>query len=463
MNENETLDKLFNHISNNDLFNFLKAYGAKHPGFQKELNAWMEKVCLAPGNTKVYDLRQDVLGAFDESVMEGRYGEWLNPHELTINLDMVFESAEDLMELGNPEPAVAVGIQALETLGEAYVEYQPDDSYGYTSDIYESAKELILTAAKHPNMSRDVLEAYVDEIEMNKDIDELHEYGFDSKMELLTQLVPMTKTPEERLEMLNRFIESCKSEYDLPGLVKQKIETLQELGRVTERQEAILQYINLPKIRAIAIDDAVSKKDYDKALALIKDGIALAQSVGYYGTERDWMKRRAEVYETMGDKENVIATTCELLIKERFAKEYYLKLKTLVPEEQWKTFLFDTIDNNPLDGRNGIDALATIYIEETEWERLFALVVKGKHTHIHDLDKYAKYLKDNHSEEILRIYDEKLRWEAAQGTGRDRYEAIARSMRVMQGLVGGQEAAHTLAEFFRHTYSNRPAMMEIIS
>ena len=81
---------------------------------------------------------------------------------------------------------------------------------------------------------------------------------------------------------------------------------------------------------------------------------------------------------------------------------------------------------------------------------------------VHDLDRYAKYLKDKHSEEILGIYKEKLIWEAAQGTGRDRYESIARSMRVMQSLKRGQEAVHLLAEFFRQTYRNRRAMMEII-
>ena len=113
MEENTTLDKLFNHINVNDLFGFLKEYGAKHPGFKKELEAWLEKECLTPDNNKAFDLRQDVLGAFDDSVMEGRYGEWLNLHELHVNLDAVFESAEDLMELGNPEPALAVGIQAL--------------------------------------------------------------------------------------------------------------------------------------------------------------------------------------------------------------------------------------------------------------------------------------------------------------------------------------------------------------
>ena len=31
MEENTTLDKLFNHINVNDLFGFLKEYGAKHP------------------------------------------------------------------------------------------------------------------------------------------------------------------------------------------------------------------------------------------------------------------------------------------------------------------------------------------------------------------------------------------------------------------------------------------------
>lgn len=48
MNEDTTLDKLFNHININDLFNFLKEYGSKHPEFKKELDSWMERECLAP-------------------------------------------------------------------------------------------------------------------------------------------------------------------------------------------------------------------------------------------------------------------------------------------------------------------------------------------------------------------------------------------------------------------------------
>lgn len=107
MNEDTKLDKLLNHINVNDLFNFLKEYGAKHPGFKKELDSWMERVCLAPDNTKVFDLRKDAVGAFDESLMEGRDGEWLSLHNLYVNLDDVFESAKDLMEMGNPEPALA--------------------------------------------------------------------------------------------------------------------------------------------------------------------------------------------------------------------------------------------------------------------------------------------------------------------------------------------------------------------
>ena len=441
MEENTTLDKLFNHINVNDLFGFLKEYGAKHPGFKKELEAWLKKECLTPDNNKAFDLRQDVLDAFDDSVMEGRYGEWLNLYELHVNLDAVFESAEDLMELGNPEPALAAGIQALETLGESFVDYQPDDSYGYASCIYDSATELILTAAKHASMTRDILEEYVEEIEKDKDIDKLHAYGFESKENLLIQLSPLTKTPEERLKMLNSFIKSCTSEYDLPNLIKQKIETLHELGRDAEKQKTIQSYINIPDIRAIAVDNAMSEKNFSEAISLIEEGIMIARNIGHYGTERDWMKQKANVYEKMGDKENLIAATRELLIKERFSKEYYEKLKTLIPQEKWKTFLFDIIDHHPIDQGYRIDNLAAIYIKEKEWERLYALVVNGRNTHIHDLDRYAKYLKNNHSEEILCVYKEKLMWEASQGTGRDRYESIAYSMRVMQNLDGGHEAA----------------------
>ena len=462
--EETTIEKLLNLANINDLFAFIKEYAAKNNEFKKELEDYLNRVCLSDSSTKVFDLRQEVMGAVDESVVEERYFEWLNLHELDMRMDEVAEEAESLMEMGNPEPALAVGVQMMESLGDAFEEYQPDDSYGYASAIFERAKELIFAAAKHPKMTRETLEEYFNEIEHDKDIDNLHPYGFDSKEDLLLHLAPLTKTPEERLDMLNQFIKSCKSEYELSGLVKQKIETLLELNRKSDVQETIQHYINIPKIRSMAVDNALLEKDYETALSLIEEGIAIARDIKYYGTERDWMKRRLEVYETMGDRENQIASAKELFVSEYFTQAYYTKLKSLVSQREWKQFLFDTINNAPQKLREyGKDNIATVYIHEKEWESLYNLVVDGEKTHIHNLDKYAKYLKEGHSEEILRIYNDKLRWEAAQGTGRDRYESIARSMKVMQSLEGGQAAAHDLAEFFRQTYRNRRAMMEIIS
>ena len=462
--EETKIEKLLNLTNINDLFAFIKEYAAKNSGFKKELEDYLDRVCLSENNTKVFDLRQDVLGAVDESVEEGRYHEWFNLREFDMRLDAIAEDAENLMEMGNPEPALAVGVQMLESLGDAFEEHQPDDSYGYASDIFERAKELIVSSAKHPNMKRETLEDYFDEIEHDEDIDKLHPYGFDSKEELLLQLAPLTKTPEERLDMLNQFIKSCKSEYELSKFVQQKIDTLLELNHKSDAQKTIQQYIGIPEIRSVAVDNAMLEKDYETALSLIEEGLVIARNINHYGTERDWMKRRLKVYETMGNRENQIASAKELFVSENFAQEYYTKLKSLVPQQEWKQSLFDIIDNIPQKFRERwMDNIAAIYIQEKEWERLYSLVVDGVKTQIDKLDEYAKYFIKEHSEEMLRIYNDKLRWEAAQGTGRDRYESIAHSMRVMQSLEGGHAVAHDLAEFFRKTYRNRRAMMEIIS
>ena len=457
-----TIDTLLNLANTGDLFQFLKEYSAKHPGFGKELDAFLKKTCLGPDNSKVFDLRQDVTEAFDEAVMDGRYGEWLNLRELDMNLDEVFEEARNLMELGNPEPALAVGIQTLDTLGEDFEEYQPDDSYGYASDIYCNATELILDAANHPNMARETLDEYYAEIEESKGIDLLHPYGFDGKDHLLLQLALISRQPEERLPLLDKMIKGCKSDYELPTFVSQKIADLFELKRNGEAEKTILYYINLPKIRGIAIDRAMERGDSDEALRMVDEGLMVARNDGYRGIECDWMKRRLAIYETMGDTDKQIEAAKELFLFENFDKEYYAKLKSLVPQQQWKDFILAIIDDAMPGLKRDIEGLAAILIAEQEWERLYKLVVHGKQTHIHHLDKYAVHMK-SHSAELLQLYDERLRWFAEQGTGRDRYESIVCSMRVMQKLDGGAAAVNTLATHFRQTYKNRRAMMELIA
>lgn len=458
--EDTTIDKLLNLANINDLFSFIKEYAAKHAEFKEEFESYLKRECLSDDSTKAVDLRQDVLGAVDE---EGRYHEWFSLLRFDTRLDEIAEDSRNLMELGNPEPALAVGVQIMEALGEVIEEYQPDDSDGYASDIYETAKELIFAAAKHPKMTRETLTDYFNEIENNSDIESLHDYGFDSKEELLLELALLVKSPEERLEMLDQFIASCNREYDLTKLVKQKIEALLELGRIADAHKTIQHYINLPQIRSMAVDNALAEKDYQKALSLIEIGITIAREDHYYGTERDWLKRKLEVYAATGERDKQIETAKELFVSCGFSMEYYSTLKILVPQREWKRLLFDTIDSASQKSRDyNTDSIAAIYIKESEGERLYNLVVKGAKTHIHNLDKYAEYLKKDHSEEILQIYNSKLRLEAAQGTGRDRYESIARSMKVMQKLEGGMSAAHGLAEFFRQTYRNRPAMMEIM-
>lgn len=456
-----TLDSLFNLININDLVGFLKNYGAKHPEFQKELDAYIKKECIEPGNTKVFDLRQDVLGAVDESVREGRYGKWLSLQDLACQLDEVFENAENLMVMGNPEAALAAGVQTLAVLGSAFDEYQPDDSDGYTSDIYDHAIELIFAAAKHHALAKETVGQYVAEIEESDDIATLYKYGFDSKDRLLMQLSLITKTAEERIPLLDKIIQSANHEYDLHIFVEQKINDLRQLGRNNEADKTILYYINLPEIRKIAVDDAEARNDYQEALKLVEEGLKVARNESHYGTEHDWMKRRLELYHASNNKTGELVATAELFVKENFSLGYYQMLKSLVPPSEWKDYLFTLIDKSNIK-QHHTDALSNVYIAEKEWERLYNLVVRGKQTHIRDLDKYAIYLRHDHSAEILKLYDTKLRWFAKQNTGRASYETLVRSMRVMQHLDGGENAVKILADYFRQTYKIRRAMMELM-
>ena len=82
------------------------------------------------------------------------------------------------------------------------------------------------------------------------------------------------------------------------------------------------------------------------------------------------------IYETT-NRTSVVIDTCRLLfVTGRDKLTYYNKLKTLIPKEQWKSFLDAMMKETEFSNyfSFGGSAEADIYVKEQDNERLFTLL-----------------------------------------------------------------------------------------
>ena len=139
--------------------------------------------------------------------------------------------------------------------------------------------------------------------------------------------------------------------------------------------------------------------------------------------------------------------------------DYYHELKKLTDSKEWKPFLAKLLSETNMPAWCGSSIEADIYVEEQEWERLFALLMDAKHHSLDMFDSYARHLKSTHSDELITEYVSMLKDYAAKNMGAKHYERMRRSMEAMLQLENGKTAAHQLAEHFREVYRRRPSFM----
>lgn len=104
------------------------------------------------------------------------------------------------------------------------------------------------------------------------------------------------------------------------------------------------------------------------------------------------------------------------------------------------------------------DVMARIFVEEQDWERLF-LAVKEKHS-LDNLQQYTPLLKEGYGPELLKLYEGELRKYAEANVSRTHYQHVAKVLRTMQQIEGGDEVAFRLVTEFKTKYKQRRAMQE---
>ena len=260
---------------------------------------------------------------------------------------------------------------------------------------------------------------------------------------------------EELFKRINSIPES--DEYEIKEVQKIKYCILLEKKGTKVAQKYLEQNIDNPSFREVAIQDALDQKDYERATALANDGIE--QDSEFPGLVTNWYEWLLKIAESQKDTERIILYARHLLLNDNIpSQDYYQILKKTVPHEQWTDFV-ETIVQETLERKPyyGVDFVASIFVREGWWSRLFELV--KTECSLDRLAKYEKPLAKHFPSELADLYAERIIEYVEDRVGRDYYRRACRYIRRMIKL-GARDKADEVISQLRQTHYRKKALME---
>ena len=469
----ETVDiqQLLSFVNPQELSQFIYEYATMHPEFKTALlNRFMAKELSATSKEK--DYRVEIQKVFNDSYYNkkpryhNRYDDFDCDWETVFNrMDTFLEKADFFLNVGNIDTAIDIALQTLRSIGENYEDELLYNNDLYPSDYCEQAGDLLIKVIEHPKTTQKQKTAILQELGQLAKLSTYRDYDLYDIDELLMQINLSIQPAEKALELIDKLLEERKDTYDLYQIVLRKVNLLTGLHEEQKAADTIRQYLYLTEIREMEVDKLIASCQYDEAIRLLNEGIEIAEKEEHIGTVDEWLKTKLRIYEMTHQTSDVINTCRLLFVSGRDRLEYYSKLKTLVPKEEWKSFL-DTMMKETQFSKYfsfGENDEAEIYVREKDYERLFMLLLSVNYNQLKALMKYAHHLKNTHSEPLIAMYASLLNDYAEQNMGRNHYEFVAQALLCAKKLNGGQEAVKRLVAEFRIKYKRRPAMMEVLA
>jgi hypothetical protein len=353
-----------------------------------------------------------------------------------------------------------------------------DDSNG---DLYETttgAVNLIDSIAGNDGTPVDMKERifeFIHKALINNDYSGDDDYGPD--------LFPIFKTLAIDLKRDKEFLgfvdvrlddaEDKYNDYDEDFLKTQKISFLEALGRHDEVRDLVRENLDIDEVREGEVDKAINRKDFDAAKQLIAGGIKIAENNNHPYKVSGWEKILLRI--ALLEKDLVLTRQyCKrFAFEERgFNAEYYNQWKATFEKDEWQTVISKLINETIIrvtkthdyarfgSLSNGLlRALGPIYIEETQWDRLFDLL-KGEE----DMDKlmyYHTHLAPHFPKELLEMYLPGLERKGDNACSRGHYESLVHLMKkLIKDIPTGKEQILAMAQKLKMKYPRRPAMVE---
>lgn len=432
-------------------------------GLQNAFVAHFTELLDEDPETKYRTLVQNIYKA-----AKGRQGyiDYRGTKKLVNPLYQLVQKAERLLAEKNQRESLVIAKTLLEEVPVMMLHI--DDSDGATGSLMDDAFEILCgIVEKAPPMVKDELFEYChDEYPKEK----YRNFGFESNfLHLMPLLITLKEQEEKFYGLLDAQIEKAKSDnysrYRLVELIKTKIDYLKQAKRDEEADALIEKNKEFPDFRMLMIEKALAKKDFKKAKELCSEGMTISKEKRFAGHTRQWEDELLRIAEKEKNVDDIRRYALKLYFDHWYDMKYYVRLKKTYDKDEWPKIyesIIKKIGSSQMRGSfQEVTALANIFTEENQWSRLLKQLQSVPNS-LSLLDAYSPHLIDTYPTEILDCYEISIK-ENAKTTGRSIYNETARYLLKMKKMEGGDERVKKMLYFFRDTYNNRPAMMEVLA
>ncbi len=151
-------------------------------------------------------------------------------------------------------------------------------------------------------------------------------------------------------------------------LICAKIDYLRNQNLNADANALIRENIIYPDFREIVINEAIKKKDFEKAIKLCLEGIEISEKADHYGITDRWRQKLLQISELKKNIPDIRKWSELLFFKSNFDMKYYRKVKSAYDINEWESEcerIVEKIKKEKIFGRYGYaNTLAEIFIEE---------------------------------------------------------------------------------------------------
>lgn len=453
----QQLEELLDKLSHDELRQFVVEQAENNASFRRLL---LSSFAHLVDNKSRPDYHREIKAILKSASDRHGFIDWHNVRHVGKAVGDMLDIAWKQFHSGSYQSAIRIACAIMEEMTEAL--QFADDSNADIGDNIRRAFDLLedIASGELSDEIRKELLAYTTE-SFEKGIFS----GWDwhsGMLDIATMLISDEKEAMKIMGLLNQM-ESNGSQYEIQQAQMMKLQILEKVKGEAEADKFIGQNLSNPYIRKEAIRKAVSKKQYERAISIAKDGIK-QDAKDKPGLVMDWYDSLLKIALEQKDT-NLTIEYARLLFVEanREKQSYYDILKAHVSQAEWGSFVEELVHDIQKKKRFfDVEVVANIYINEESWEKLMELLkreLSNGSIRLSFVAHYEKYLKKDYADDVSALYEQGVMSFMEKNIGRRHYKDACRYIRRMIKL-GAKGKADRLVGHLRQAYPRRRALLK---
>lgn len=309
----------------------------------------------------------------------------------------------------------------------------------------DEEKEKMFQWFRHhqENYVIDYMEEYISDFLLN----EFHDEG------ILWEKLHMLDEKIAKFQKENYSGDSYSAYYGMVNNITARIHLMEELNySKQEIREYRQKYRNFSEIRSMEIQEYLSDRKYEEAIAVLKESKILDADKA--GLVAEYSQQLIQIYEKRNmHKEYEQELQYQVFECMQDNLEYIVKLKKLYSETEW-----DKQRERFLQGKTSSRIRYEFLVEEQLFERLLQEIRKNQS--VYALDQYEKVLKKHLPNEVRDMYVQYVKKESTRTADRKAYKYLMSYLKKITKYPDGKKIARDIADCWKQDYKRRPAMMD---